>query len=114
MSVKKVAAENSPEFSEKARENLVVVREYNEESDKFAVEEVERRCETVQRGKPTLVTDLMGDPVCRVRHFPTHIVLVTLELRLHLQNCSKLLQNSDKKFLINRLLSMEKKKKLLG
>lgn len=73
----KIAAENSPEFPMKAKMNsVVIVREYNEESDKLGVEEIERRCETVQRGKPTLVTDLMGDPVCRVRHFPSHIALV--------------------------------------
>lgn len=55
----------------------VVVREYDEDRDKAAVEELEGRCEFGQRGKPSLVTDLMGDPVCRVRHFPTHIMLVS-------------------------------------
>lgn len=73
----KIAAENSPEFPMKTKVNsVVIVREYNEERDKLGVEEIERRCETGQRGKPTLVTDLMGDPVCRVRHFPSHIALV--------------------------------------
>ncbi|KAL5757245.1 hypothetical protein ACOSP7_021692 [Xanthoceras sorbifolium] len=76
MSVK-IAAENFPELEEKEKEDIVVlVREYNEESDKEAVEELESKCEIGQQGKPTLVTDLMGDPVCRVRHFPSHIVLV--------------------------------------
>ncbi|OWM69566.1 hypothetical protein CDL15_Pgr014027 [Punica granatum] len=54
----------------------VVVREYEEERDKAAVEAVERLCEVGQRGRPALVTDLLGDPVCRIRHFPLHIMLV--------------------------------------
>ncbi|KAJ8755225.1 hypothetical protein K2173_019023 [Erythroxylum novogranatense] len=71
MSVK-VAAENLAML----KENMVVVREYDEEKDKEAVEEVERRCEVGQHGKPTLVTDLLGDPLCRIRHFPYHVMLV--------------------------------------
>ncbi|XP_048320105.2 probable N-acetyltransferase HLS1-like [Ziziphus jujuba] len=55
---------------------VVVVREYDEERDKLAVEELESRCEVGQKGKPSLVADLMGDPICRVRHFSTHIMLV--------------------------------------
>ncbi|KAM6602368.1 hypothetical protein CsatA_021977 [Cannabis sativa] len=59
---------------------VVVIREYDSEKDKVAVEELERRCELGggggRRDKPSLVTDLMGDPICRVRHFPTHIMLV--------------------------------------
>lgn len=54
----------------------VVVREYDEERDRAAVEAVERLCEVGQRGKPALVTDLLGDPACRIRHFPLHILLV--------------------------------------
>ncbi|KAI9197943.1 hypothetical protein LWI28_007177 [Acer negundo] len=77
MSLKIAAEIYFPELEEKAKENIVVVvREYNEESDKEAVEELESKCEIGERGKPTLVTDLMGDPACRVRHFPSHIVLV--------------------------------------
>lgn len=68
----KVAAENSPSLVLPLE---VVVREYDER-DKAAVEEMERRCELGQRGKPSLVTDLMGDPICRIRHFPTHVMLV--------------------------------------
>ncbi|TYH70629.1 hypothetical protein ES332_D05G129500v1 [Gossypium tomentosum] len=54
----------------------VVVREYDEEEDKVGVEEMERRCEIGEGGKPSLVADLLGDPICRVRHFPSHIMLV--------------------------------------
>ncbi|EOA34550.1 hypothetical protein CARUB_v10022096mg [Capsella rubella] len=58
---------------------VVVVREYEEERDKHDVEEMERKCEETgnhQHGKPVMVSDLLGDPVCRVRHFPSHTMLV--------------------------------------
>ncbi|CAI0420804.1 unnamed protein product [Linum tenue] len=54
----------------------VAVREFDAKRDTAAVEEMERRCEIGQRGKPSLVTDLMGDPICRVRHFPLHVMMV--------------------------------------
>ncbi|XP_057514703.1 probable N-acetyltransferase HLS1 [Actinidia eriantha] len=56
----------------------VVVREYDEERDKTAVEELEMRCEVGQSGKLSLLTDLMGDPICRVRNVPLHIMLVAV------------------------------------
>ncbi|XP_027340464.1 probable N-acetyltransferase HLS1 [Abrus precatorius] len=37
---------------------------------------MERLCEVGQRGKSSLVVDLMGDPLCRIRHFPLHVMLV--------------------------------------
>ncbi|XP_019443318.1 PREDICTED: probable N-acetyltransferase HLS1 [Lupinus angustifolius] len=55
---------------------LVVVREYDEERHKVSLEKMEKLCEVGQRGKPSLVTDLMGDPICRIRHFPLHVMLV--------------------------------------
>ena len=67
----RVAAESCPP------PKMVVVREFDEERDKAAVEEMERRCEIGPRGKPSLVTDLMGDPICRIRHFPSHVMLVS-------------------------------------
>ncbi|PON57247.1 FkbH domain containing protein [Parasponia andersonii] len=74
--VKIAAAEQSPRVAN--QQGVVVIREYDEGRDKVAVEELERRCEVggSLRGRPSLVTDLMGDPICRVRHFPTHIMLV--------------------------------------
>lgn len=56
--------------------NLVVVREYCEERDKVSVEKMERQCDVGQKGKPSIFTDLLGDPICRVRHFPSHVMLV--------------------------------------
>ncbi|KAG2729476.1 hypothetical protein I3760_01G251600 [Carya illinoinensis] len=76
MSVK-IASEFLPELPLTAVRNLVAVREY-EERDKVAVEELERLCEVGQQeqGKASLVTDLMGDPLCRARNLPLHIMLV--------------------------------------
>ncbi|KDP41968.1 hypothetical protein JCGZ_26986 [Jatropha curcas] len=75
----RVAAENFPTFpvaGEAVAENLLVVREYDEERDKAATERMEKRCEIGQRGKPSLVTDLLGDPICRIRNFSSHVMLV--------------------------------------
>ncbi|XP_047960834.1 probable N-acetyltransferase HLS1 [Salvia hispanica] len=54
----------------------MVVREYDAKRDCRAVEEVEKRCDVRATGKLSLHTDLLGDPVCRVRHSPTSLMLV--------------------------------------
>nr|GMD10579.1 probable N-acetyltransferase HLS1 [Ipomoea batatas] len=54
----------------------VVVRAYDEERDKAAVEELESRCEVGQEGKPRLVVDLLDDPIGRVRNAPLHLMMV--------------------------------------
>ncbi|XP_050231352.1 probable N-acetyltransferase HLS1 [Mercurialis annua] len=71
----KVAAQTFPICPINAEE-AVTVREYDEERDKAAVEEMEKRCEVGQKGKPSLVTDLLGDPICRIRHFPSHVMMI--------------------------------------
>lgn len=74
----KIAAEIYPKSpSETVKEPLVVVKEYDEDRHKVAVERLERLCEVGQSGKPSLVTDLMGDPICRIRHFQLHAMLVS-------------------------------------
>ncbi|XP_051114453.1 probable N-acetyltransferase HLS1 [Andrographis paniculata] len=54
----------------------VVVREYDANKDSRAVEEVENRCEVGPSGKLSLHTDLLGDPICRVRNSPAFLMLV--------------------------------------
>ncbi|KAK0603935.1 hypothetical protein LWI29_010299 [Acer saccharum] len=54
----------------------VVVREFDENKDRFGVEDVERRCEVGPSGKLCLFTDLLGDPICRVRNSPAFLMLV--------------------------------------
>lgn len=56
---------------------VVVVREYDAKKDCSAVEEVENRCEVGPSGKLSLYTDLLGDPICRVRHSPAYLMLVS-------------------------------------
>ncbi|KAK4488428.1 hypothetical protein RD792_004192 [Penstemon davidsonii] len=55
---------------------VVVVREYDGKKDCKKVEEVENKCEVGPSGKLSLYTDLLGDPICRVRHSPAYIMLV--------------------------------------
>lgn len=56
---------------------VVVVREYDEKKDCGAVEEMENRCEVGPSGKLSLYTDLLGDPICRVRNSPAYLMLVS-------------------------------------
>lgn len=54
----------------------IVVREFDEERDRWGAEAVDRMCEVGPSGKMSLFTDLLGDPVCRVRHSPAFLMLV--------------------------------------
>ncbi|CAO1939334.1 unnamed protein product [Urochloa humidicola] len=57
----------------------VAVREFDADSDRdrAAVERLERACEVgPSGGKLCLFTDLLGDPLCRVRHSPPYLMLV--------------------------------------
>ena len=55
---------------------VVVVRKFDQDKDSRRVEEVERRCEVGPSGELSLFTDLLGDPICRVRHSPSFLMLV--------------------------------------
>uniref|UniRef100_A0A0D9Y0D3 N-acetyltransferase domain-containing protein n=1 Tax=Leersia perrieri TaxID=77586 RepID=A0A0D9Y0D3_9ORYZ len=53
----------------------VLIREYDQERDLEAIEKLERSCE-IGTGKGfAIVTNMMGDPLCRIRLFPLHIML---------------------------------------
>jgi hypothetical protein len=54
--------------------NNIVVRRYVKETDLAQVEALERSCE-VGLGA-SLFADMLGDPLCRVRHLPVHTMLV--------------------------------------
>lgn len=58
----------------------IVVREFNAKKDCREVEEVERSCEVGPSGTLSLFTDLLGDPICRVRHSPAYLMLVIWNL----------------------------------
>ncbi|EPS58026.1 hypothetical protein M569_16789 [Genlisea aurea] len=56
---------------------VVVVREYDDEKDSVAVGKAESRWESSGPcGKLSLQTDHLGDPICRVRHSPSRLMLV--------------------------------------
>ena len=75
--VMKIADEYRPQVVSNTEVNRnLVVREYCEERDKVSVEKMERQCDVGQKGKPSIFTDLLGDPICRIRHFPLHVMLV--------------------------------------
>ncbi|KAL5206290.1 hypothetical protein ABZP36_034499 [Zizania latifolia] len=57
-------------------ESKVLVREYDRERDMEAVEKLERSCETSTGQGFSIVTNTMGDPLCRIRLFPLHVMLV--------------------------------------
>ncbi|KAL6961363.1 putative N-acetyltransferase hls1 [Sarracenia purpurea var. burkii] len=63
-------------MAEEEEEGRVIVREFDAQKDCRGVEEVERRCEVGPTGKLSLFTDLLGDPICRVRHSPPYLMLV--------------------------------------
>ena len=58
---------------------IIRVRELDLKNDTAAVEDLERRCETTaSTGKMSLFTHLLGDPICRIRHSPSFLMLVRL------------------------------------
>ncbi|GLT68801.1 hypothetical protein SLA2020_410010 [Shorea laevis] len=80
----------------------IVVREFDPSKDLSRVEDVERRCEVGSGGKLSLFTDLLGDPICRVRHSPSFLMLVaemnsTKEIVGMIRGCIKIV-TSGKKF----------------
>lgn len=58
------------------RNKEIVIREFDGSKDCIGVEDVERRCEVGPSGKLCLFTDLLGDPICRVRNSPAFLMLV--------------------------------------
>jgi hypothetical protein len=60
--------------------SIILVRPYAKETDLWQVEALERRCAAGLAGggasSSSLFVDLLGDPVCRVRHLPVYTMLV--------------------------------------
>ena len=71
--------------------SIVRIREYNMESDMNQVEELEQSCEigNVDRSSETsLFTHILtGDPLCRVRNYTSHCMMVHAILYVHIR-CS--------------------------
>ncbi|KAK8585883.1 hypothetical protein V6N13_050853 [Hibiscus sabdariffa] len=61
------------------REDKVLVREFDDEKDIEMVGKLEKNCEIGSNDKGTSIfTNMMGDPLCRVRFFPLHLMLVAV------------------------------------
>jgi hypothetical protein len=59
----------------------VIVRFYNKSTDLARVVAWERQCEAASPGgQVALLQDGLGDPLCRVRHFPSYSMLVKNQL----------------------------------
>lgn len=66
-------------------DNLMInIREFDPRMDRESVESVERMCEVGPSGKISLFTDLLGDPLCRIRHSPSYLMLVLLPSSYHI------------------------------
>jgi hypothetical protein len=64
-------------------ENKVVIREYNEDRDIKVVGKLERKCEIGSNKEVSIFTNMMGDPLSRIRFYPVHVMLVgELQLRI--------------------------------
>ncbi|XP_043713767.1 probable N-acetyltransferase HLS1 [Telopea speciosissima] len=57
---------------------VVVVREFNPEKDCSEVEKIDNNCDVGPSGKISIFTDLLGDPICRIRHSPAYLMLVAV------------------------------------
>lgn len=57
-------------------DNKVLIREFNEERDMKVVEKLERNCEIGSRQGLSILTNMMGDPLCRIRLYPIRVMLV--------------------------------------
>lgn len=52
------------------------IRPYDERTDARSVDAVEKLCDAGPSGCVSLFTDLLGDPLCRVRHFVAYTMLI--------------------------------------
>lgn len=66
-------------------ENKVIeVREFNANKDIPSVEDIERRCEVGPTGQMSLFTNLLGDPISRIRHSPSFLMLVCVYIYIYI------------------------------
>ena len=61
----------------------VLVREFDDGRDIEVVGKLEKNCEIGSNNKGTSIfTNMMGDPLCRIRFYPLHLMLVSERLRV--------------------------------
>ncbi|XP_050372551.1 probable N-acetyltransferase HLS1 [Argentina anserina] len=56
--------------------NKVLIRKFNEDTDIEVVGKLERSCELESKRGVSIFTNMMCDPLCRIRFYPVHIMLV--------------------------------------
>ncbi|RYR12746.1 hypothetical protein Ahy_B04g070126 isoform C [Arachis hypogaea] len=55
---------------------VVIIREFDKERDVKVVEKLERNCEIGTKKGVSIFTNMMGDPLSRIRFYPIHVILV--------------------------------------
>ncbi|XP_059661947.1 probable N-acetyltransferase HLS1 [Cornus florida] len=54
----------------------ILIREFNEERDSEEVMKLEKNCEIGSKEGISIFTNMMDDPLCRVKLYPVHVMLV--------------------------------------
>ena len=57
-------------------ESKVLIRGFDEDRDVKVVEKLERNCEIGTKKGVSIFTNMMGDPLSRIRFYPLHVMLV--------------------------------------
>ncbi|KAK7246266.1 hypothetical protein RIF29_41128 [Crotalaria pallida] len=57
-------------------ESRVLIREFDEDRDVKVVEKLERNCEIGTKKGVSIFTNMIGDPLSRIRFYPLHVTLV--------------------------------------
>ncbi|CAK9163169.1 unnamed protein product [Ilex paraguariensis] len=61
--------------------NKILVREFNERRDIEAVKKLEKNCSIGSKKGISMFTNMMNDPLCRIRLYPVHVMLVAEMLK---------------------------------
>ncbi|KAF3456351.1 hypothetical protein FNV43_RR01001 [Rhamnella rubrinervis] len=59
-----------------SRESKVLIRDFNEDRDIEVVGKLERDCVIGSKKGNSIFTNMIGDPFCRIRFYPLHVILV--------------------------------------
>ena len=65
------------------KEKKILIREFNEDRDTEVVGKLERNCEIGSKKGVSIFTYMIGhDPLCRIRLYPLHVMLVGVTFSL--------------------------------
>lgn len=57
-------------------ESGLLIREFDEDRDVKVVGKLEKNCEIGTKKGVSIFTNMMGDPLSRIRFYPLHVMLV--------------------------------------